>query len=59
MFETVEFTMLPRGDATNLTRLMHGPTPLLGKIMHVFFNMDRMVGSDFEIGLANLKLAEK
>jgi len=39
---------------------MHGPTPFMGKIMHVFFNMDRMVGSDFEIGLANpKKLAEK
>ena len=57
---TAEFTMLPQGDATNVTLLMHGPAPFMGKIMHVFINMDRMVGKDFEIGLANLKrLAEK
>jgi len=57
---TAEFTMLPQGDATNVTWLMHGPLPFMGKIMHVFVNMDRMVGKDFEIGLANLKrLAEK
>src|SRR6267378_6699990 len=61
---TAEFTMLPQGDATNVTTnvtwLMHGPSPFMGKIMHVFINMDRMVGKDFEIGLANLKkLAER
>ena len=61
---TAEFTMLPQGDATNVTTkvtwLMHGPSPFIGKIMHVFINMDRMVGKDFEIGLANLKrLTEK
>jgi hypothetical protein len=57
---TAEFTMLPQGDATNLTWLMHGPSPFMGKIMRVFLNIDRMVGKDFEIGLANLKrLAEK
>jgi polyketide cyclase/dehydrase/lipid transport protein len=57
---TAEFTMLPHGDATNVTWLMHGPLPFMGKIMHVFINMDRMVGKDFEIGLANLKrLTEK
>jgi uncharacterized protein YndB with AHSA1/START domain len=57
---TAEFTMLPQGDGTNVTWLMHGPSPFIGKIMHVFINMDRMVGKDFEIGLANLKrLAEK
>jgi hypothetical protein len=33
------------------------PTPFVGKIMHVFINMDRMVGTDFEAGLANLKTA--
>ena len=57
---TAEFTMLPQGDATNLTWLMHGPLPFMGKIMHVFINMDNMIGKDFEAGLANLKrLAEK
>ena len=57
---TAEFTMLPQGDATNVTWLMHGPLPFMGKIMHVFINMDRMIGKDFEVGLANLKrLTEK
>jgi hypothetical protein len=57
---TAEFTMLPQGDATNLTWLMHGPAPFMAKVMHVFMNIDRMVGKDFEIGLANLKrLTEK
>ena len=57
---TAEFTMLPQGDATNLTWLMHGPLPFMGKVMHVFINMDRMVGKDFEAGLINLKrLGEK
>jgi hypothetical protein len=32
----------------------------MAKVMHLFFNMDRMVGKDFETGLADLKAnAEK
>jgi hypothetical protein len=27
----------------------------MAKLMHVFVNMDRMIGKDFEAGLANLK----
>jgi uncharacterized protein YndB with AHSA1/START domain len=61
---TAEFTMLPQGDATNLTTnltwLMHGPAPFMSKLMQVFMNIDNMIGKDFEIGLANLKrLTEK
>ena len=57
---TAEFTMLPQGDATSVTWRMHGPAPFMSKVMQVFMNMDRMVGKDFEIGLANLKkLTEK
>jgi carbon monoxide dehydrogenase subunit G len=51
------FTMEPAGGATNVTWAMDGSTPFVGKIMHVFLNMDRMVGTDFEAGLANLKTA--
>jgi carbon monoxide dehydrogenase subunit G len=54
---TATFTMEPAGGATNVTWVMDGPTPFVGKIMHVFINMDRMVGTDFEAGLANLKTA--
>jgi uncharacterized protein YndB with AHSA1/START domain len=57
---TAEFTMLPQGDATSVTWLMHGPAPFISKVMQVFMNIDTMVGKDFEAGLANLKnLTEK
>ena len=57
---TAEFTMLPQGDATHLTWLMHGPAPFMSRLMQVFMNIDNMIGKDFEVGLANLKkLAEK
>jgi uncharacterized protein YndB with AHSA1/START domain len=63
---TAEFTMLPRRDAakaatneTAVTWAMHGPAPFMSKVMQVFINLDRMIGTDFEVGLANLKrLAE-
>jgi uncharacterized protein YndB with AHSA1/START domain len=51
----VEFTIEPRGDSTSVTWAMHGPVSYFGKIVHLFFNVDRMVGGDFEAGLANLK----
>jgi hypothetical protein len=52
---TAEFTMLPQGGATNVIWAMHGPAPFMSKVMLVFMNMDRMIGKDFEAGLANLK----
>jgi len=54
---SVEFTLETRGETTNVTWTMQGPTPFFAKIMHVFINMDRMVGADFEAGLAKLKAA--
>src|SRR3954466_8514411 len=35
---TAEFTMLPQGDATGVSWLMHGPAPLMSKLMQVFMN---------------------
>jgi uncharacterized protein YndB with AHSA1/START domain len=52
---TAEFTMLPQGDVTNVTWVMHGPAPFMSKMMQVFMNIDKLIGKDFEIGLANLK----
>lgn len=52
-----DFTLLPQGDSTVLTWAMHGPKPYMAKLMHMFFNMDKLVGGDFERGLANLKAA--
>jgi uncharacterized protein YndB with AHSA1/START domain len=57
---TAEFMLEPKGDATNVTWAMHGPNRYIGKVMQVFFDMDQMIGKDFEAGLANLKsVAEK
>ena len=57
---TVVFTLEPKGDYTDMTWAMQGPVPYVAKIMHVFLDMDSMVGKDFEAGLANLKtVAEK
>lgn len=52
-----EFTLQPQGDATQVTWAMHGPSPYIAKLMGLFFNMDQMIGKDFEAGLANLKTA--
>jgi carbon monoxide dehydrogenase subunit G len=55
-----EFTLEPGGNSTTVTWAMYGPSPYIAKLMHVFSSMDRMVGKDFEAGLANLKaIAEK
>ena len=51
----IEFTLQPTGDSTMVTWAMRGSSPFLAKVMHLFFNMDRMIGRDFETGLANLK----
>ena len=53
----VEFTLVPRDGSTGVTWLMHGPAPFVSKVMGVFFDMDMMIGKDFEAGLANLKAA--
>jgi uncharacterized protein YndB with AHSA1/START domain len=56
----VEFTLVPSGGATSVTWAMNGEVPYMAKIAHVIFDMDRMVGQDFEAGLANLKaIAER
>ena len=54
---TAEFTLVPRGDATEVTWAMHGPNLFIGKVMSLFVSMDRIIGKDFEAGLANLKAA--
>ncbi|MGD9839951.1 MAG: SRPBCC family protein [Afipia sp.] len=55
-----EFTMQPKGSATNVTWAMHGPVPFMAKIIHMFMNMDRMVGGQFQQGLVSMKaVAEK
>ena len=43
------------GDSSNVTWTMTGPMSLMTKIMGIFKSMDKMVGPDFEKGLATLK----
>ena len=52
---TAAFTLVPGGDGTDVTWKMYGPSPFVTKVMGVFFNMDKMIGKDFERGLASLK----
>lgn len=52
---TADFVLEQRGDSTHVLWAMHGPQPFMAKLMGLFFDMDRMVGKDFETGLANLK----
>lgn len=50
-----EFTLRPEGGATQVTWAMHGENNFMSKQMHALFNIDKMVGADFEKGLAKLK----
>jgi uncharacterized protein YndB with AHSA1/START domain len=50
-----EFTLDPRGETTQVTWTMHGPSPFITKLFGVFVSMDKMVGGMFESGLASLK----
>ena len=52
-----EFSVDTQGDSSNVTWAMYGPAPYVSKVMGLFFNMDSMIGKDFESGLANLKTA--
>lgn len=55
-----EFQLQPDGDGTVITWTMNGKSLFATKLMSVFTSMDKMVGKDFEKGLAQLKeVAEK
>ncbi|MEW6632922.1 MAG: SRPBCC family protein [Pseudomonadota bacterium] len=52
---TVDFTLAPSGDATTITWAMRGARPFVAKLMGLVMDFDRLIGKDFEAGLANLK----
>ncbi len=54
---TAEYTFTPQGDSTRVTWAMYGPSPFISKLMQVFVTMDKMIGGDFENGLAAMKTA--
>ncbi|MDI1270319.1 MAG: SRPBCC family protein [Polaromonas sp.] len=51
----ITFSLVPGGQTTQVTWAMDGPASFLSKFMGVIFNMDKMIGTDFDAGLANLK----
>ena len=51
----VTFTLTPSGSGTEVTWLMTGEHQGLGKVFSKVFSMDKLVGKDFEKGLARLK----
>jgi uncharacterized protein YndB with AHSA1/START domain len=53
---TTVFTLTPQGDGTQVKWVMQGPAPYVTKLMTLFVSMDKMVGKDFETGLANMKV---
>lgn len=50
-----EFVMSPSGSEVEVTWAMSGPAKLVTKLMGLVVDMDKMIGRDFEAGLANLK----
>jgi carbon monoxide dehydrogenase subunit G len=50
-----EFTFKPEGNHTAVTWSMTGNVNFVAKAVHLFMNMDRMIGDNFEKGLARLK----
>ncbi len=50
-----DLVLQAQGDVTHVNWKMYGPSPFVTKLFGVFINMDKMIGKDFEEGLANLK----
>lgn len=50
-----QFILAPQGRATRVTWVMTGRHTALSKLMHKVLGLDKMVGRDFEAGLADLK----
>ncbi len=54
------FNFEKTGEGTTVSWIMSGTNNFGGKLMHVFMDMDKMVGADFEKGLASMKeISEK
>ncbi|MFC5522756.1 SRPBCC family protein [Polaromonas jejuensis] len=53
----VVFSIQPQAGGSTVSWEMQGPAPLMSRVMQVFFNMDQMVGKDFEDGLVAMKAA--
>lgn len=54
-----DFTFTPAGDQTLVTWSMTGTNGFMGKAFSLIMNVDKLVGADFEKGLANLETVVK
>jgi len=52
---TVEYILDAKSGSTDVTWAIHGQQPYIGKVMSLFIDCEKMIGKDFEAGLANLK----
>lgn len=50
-----EFTFKSEGNQTAVTWSMTGKNNFMAKAIHLFMNMDKMIGGQFEQGLASMK----
>jgi hypothetical protein len=50
-----EFNFKPEGNQTVVTWSMVGESNFIAKALHLFMNMEKMVGGQFEQGLMQLK----
>lgn len=53
------FKLTPSGAGTNVQWVMEGNNGFVSKAFALFVDVDKMVGKDFEQGLANLNVAAK
>jgi hypothetical protein len=52
---TTTFTLEPNDGGTHVTWTMVGQRTFMSKVMGIFTSMDKLVGKDFEKGLAQLR----
>ena len=50
-----EFTFEPEGNQTVVTWSMAGKVNFVARVIHLFVDMDKMIGANFEQGLADMK----
>ncbi|HXH71197.1 MAG TPA: SRPBCC family protein [Mariprofundaceae bacterium] len=51
----VVFTLAAEGDTTRVTWAIDGKNSFTGKLISLFMDVDKMIGTDFEKGLQSLK----
>lgn len=55
----ITFSLRPEGSGTSVEWAMDGDSTFASKAIQLFSSMDKMVGPDFEKGLAQLKSISK